>query len=237
MVTLASLFNGFLSIVAASRGNFRLAALLIIFGMVFDFLDGRLARFLHTDSEMGKELDSFADLVTFGVAPAFLVYSGSLHQFPVSGLIVSGLIPVSVALRLARFNTKSTPKNVFIGLPSTIGGGFIAFIYGFFNVIPSKIMLVFTIVVAVFMVSSFPYYKMPKLPRYSIKNIKFTSIIILGSFLLLKFNRFALLSIGIIYILSGFLIFTFRLFRQIPELRRGLDDLEDYESEEEKEIH
>ncbi|MFP3471469.1 CDP-alcohol phosphatidyltransferase family protein, partial [Micrococcus sp. SIMBA_144] len=90
-------------------GQFKNAAVLIIIGMMLDSMDGRLARMLHADSVLGKELDSLADIVTFGVAPSFLVYYTYFFQFGLLGFIVAGLFPLFGAYRLARFNT-SPPK-------------------------------------------------------------------------------------------------------------------------------
>ena len=81
MLTLGNLYCGFLSIGFAANGHFKNAAILIIIGVMLDSMDGRLARMLKADSTLGKELDSLADIVTFGVAPAFLIYYTYFNQF------------------------------------------------------------------------------------------------------------------------------------------------------------
>lgn len=102
MLTLGNLYCGFLSIGFAANSQFKNAAILIIIGMMLDSMDGRLARILKADSPLGKELDSLADIVTFGVAPSFLIHYTYFYQFGLLGFIVAGLFPLFGAFRLAR---------------------------------------------------------------------------------------------------------------------------------------
>src|SRR5574342_31866 len=128
MFTLGNLYCGFLSIGFAANGQFNNAAILILIGMMLDSMDGRLARMLKADSQLGKELDSLADIVTFGVAPSFLVYYTYFHNFGILGTLVAGLFPLFGAYRLARFNisTDKSSLNYFIGVPITAAGGIMA---------------------------------------------------------------------------------------------------------------
>lgn len=129
LITLSSIFCGFDAIRLSATGqgeeDFYRAALLIVFAMVFDMLDGRVARLTKTQSAFGLQIDSLADVVSFGVAPGILVYEWSLHHFGVGGLIASFLFVAAGAVRLARFNVLSMgesgqptkPSKYVVGLP------------------------------------------------------------------------------------------------------------------------
>ncbi len=119
-----NLIFGFLSITSAIKGNFETAALFIIVGTLADAFDGKIARKVNAVSEMGKEFDSLADLVTFGVASSILIYLYALTEMEF-GIFVPILTLVCVALRLARFNVSSAPE-YFEGLPSPAFGFFAA---------------------------------------------------------------------------------------------------------------
>ncbi len=118
IITLLNLVCGFLSLYFASLGLFFHASILILCGVFFDFMDGKFARWLKIKSDLGKNLDSLSDLVSFGVAPAFLLilfFNGSLFL-----IISSILLVVAGAYRLARFNVIN--QKGFIGMPITVNG-------------------------------------------------------------------------------------------------------------------
>jgi CDP-diacylglycerol--serine O-phosphatidyltransferase len=132
MITLSSIFCGFdsIRISAGATGNgdeedFYRASLLLVYALFFDMLDGRVARATKTQSAFGLQIDSLADVVSFGVAPAILVYNWSLHQRPTLGIIVSFMFVAAGAVRLARFNVlsmgesgkPSKPGKYIVGLP------------------------------------------------------------------------------------------------------------------------
>src|SRR5271166_6396611 len=129
IITLSSIFCGFdsirLSASATADDDFYRASLLLVFALFFDMLDGRVARLTKTQSAFGLQIDSLADVVSFGVAPALLVYKWSLYQRPMAGLIVGFLFAGSGAVRLARFNVLSMgergkptkPGKYIVGLP------------------------------------------------------------------------------------------------------------------------
>ncbi|WP_437637810.1 CDP-diacylglycerol--serine O-phosphatidyltransferase [Sorangium sp. So ce854] len=129
LITLSSIFCGFDSIrrsaTAQSEDDFYRAALLIVFAMFFDTLDGRVARMTKTQSAFGLQIDSLADIVSFGVAPSILVYQWTLHRFDLAGLLVSFFFTACGAVRLARFNVLSMgeagkptkPSKYIVGLP------------------------------------------------------------------------------------------------------------------------
>jgi CDP-diacylglycerol--serine O-phosphatidyltransferase len=135
LFTLTSMFLGLLSLVSSLEGDFRLAAMAIIFGVLFDSIDGRVARLTRTQSLFGIQIDSLADVVSFGAAPAVLVYQallkGKLAWGPVDiGLLAAFLYLAAGAIRLARFNVvaerKPGPTKAFVGLPIPGGAGCLA---------------------------------------------------------------------------------------------------------------
>jgi CDP-diacylglycerol--serine O-phosphatidyltransferase len=160
-VTLGNLTCGFLSIVSASAGNFKGAAWLIFLSMVFDIMDGRVARLTKTTSRFGEELDSLADLVSFGAAPAFLFYGFFLKaEFGRVGLVLSCIFVLCGALRLARFNVTEGSDN-FQGLPIPGGAALLAstVIHGhvFQPWAGTRIFPVILALSAVLMISNFEY--------------------------------------------------------------------------------
>lgn len=120
LFTTASLFAAFYSIVASMKGQFDIAVISIFIGMIADGLDGRIARMTNTQTAFGAEYDSLSDMVTFGVAPALLLYSWGLNQLGKIGWLVAFIYTAAVALRLARFNTQleTADKRYFQGLSS-----------------------------------------------------------------------------------------------------------------------
>ncbi|WP_078556635.1 CDP-diacylglycerol--serine O-phosphatidyltransferase [Bacillus alkalicellulosilyticus] len=170
MFTLGNLYCGFLSIGFAADGQYKNAAILILIGMMLDSMDGRLARMLNADSELGKELDSLADIVTFGVAPSFLVYYTYFFQFGLLGFAVAGLFPLFGAYRLARFNISTTKasSNYFTGVPITAAGGILALLTLFGGYFPEIITTVIFTALCFLMVSKLkiPSLKEVPLPKY-----------------------------------------------------------------------
>ena len=120
LVTAASLFAGFYSMVATLNGNYSTAAVWIFISAVCDGLDGKVARMTGTTSKFGVEFDSLADLVAFGVTPAFLMYAWALRPFGRLGWVAAFLFLVCAALRLARFNVQvdTVESKRFVGLPT-----------------------------------------------------------------------------------------------------------------------
>jgi CDP-diacylglycerol--serine O-phosphatidyltransferase len=117
--TLMNLFSGFLALIQAAEGRFENAAWLIVLAAFFDLLDGMMARLTNGSSLFGVELDSLSDIVSFGVAPSFIVYLYALQDFGTVGLVVSALPAICGAVRLARFNVNfvGVDKKDFEGLP------------------------------------------------------------------------------------------------------------------------
>jgi CDP-diacylglycerol---serine O-phosphatidyltransferase len=120
-ITLLNLASGFAAIIYIFNDQFITAAWLVLLAMVFDFTDGFAAKLLKAYSDMGKELDSLADVVSFGVVPGLFIYrlaSGAFNLPPLVIVVISVLVPMAAALRLAKFNTDADQKETFKGLPT-----------------------------------------------------------------------------------------------------------------------
>lgn len=126
--TTANLFAGFYAVVQAMNGQFEVAAIAIFLAMVFDGMDGRVARLTNTQSAFGEQYDSMADIISFGVAPAFVMYVWALQDLGRWGWLAAFIYVVGAALRLARFNTNiaTVDKRFFQGLPSPAAAALIA---------------------------------------------------------------------------------------------------------------
>jgi CDP-diacylglycerol--serine O-phosphatidyltransferase len=120
LFTTGALFAGFYAVIAAMRGDFESAPIAIFFALVFDGLDGRIARLTNTSSKFGAEYDSLSDMVSFGVAPALVMFSWALGDLGKLGWSAAFIYVACAALRLARFNTQieTADKNYFTGLAS-----------------------------------------------------------------------------------------------------------------------
>jgi len=120
-ITFSNITMGLSAIICASSGNYTLAGILILIGTVLDRLDGHVARKYDIASEMGKQLDSLADVITFGLAPALTIFMLSFSDTAVLGYLMTIIFVVCGAYRLARFNIMSY-DNAFVGLPITMAG-------------------------------------------------------------------------------------------------------------------
>jgi len=173
LLTTAALFAGFYAIVAAMKGKFEPAAIAIFVAMVLDGLDGRVARMTNTQSAFGAEYDSLSDMISFGLAPALVMYIWSLSslvdygwQWGKLGWLGAFIYVAAAALRLARFNTKVgiADKRYFQGLPSPAAAAVvIGMIWALFDqqikgADVAPIALVLTVVTGLLMVSNISYY-------------------------------------------------------------------------------
>ncbi len=166
LLTIIGLFAGFFSIVAGMKGYFNIAAQAIFIAMIMDALDGRVARLTNTQSAFGMELDSLSDAVSFGVAPALVMYSWSLTTLGKIGWLASFIFAAAGVLRLARFNTQagSADKRYFQGLPIPAAAGIVASIVWMWYdyTTQAKVfviaMFVITILAGVLMVSNIRFH-------------------------------------------------------------------------------
>jgi len=164
LMTTGNLFFGFYSIILSLKGNFEYAAYAIVAAAIFDLLDGRLARLTRSTSKFGAEYDSLCDLVSFGMAPAFMMYLWALAPLGRIGWIASFLFLTCGALRLARFNVQANviEKAYFQGLPIPMAAGIVASSILAFSDLGwesrgSKLLLLMTILLAGVMISNFRY--------------------------------------------------------------------------------
>lgn len=166
LFTTAALFAGFYAIVQAMNENFEYSAIAVFIAMVLDGLDGRVARMTGTQSEFGAEYDSLSDMVSFGVAPALIVYEWALKEMDQWGWIIAFIYCACAALRLARFNTNIAviDKRFFQGLPSPAAAALIAGLVWVtinFQIQGSDVKWLasfVTLFAALTMVSNIPYY-------------------------------------------------------------------------------
>jgi len=167
LFTTASLFSGFYAIVQAMNGAFETAAIAIFVAMVLDGLDGRIARLTHTQSEFGAQYDSLSDMVSFGAAPALVMYVWALKDLGKLGWIAAFVYCAGAALRLARFNTNIDviDKRYFQGLPSPMAAALLAGLVWIFDDLGidrelwlSIIAWVFTMFAGITMVTNVPFY-------------------------------------------------------------------------------
>ncbi len=174
LFTTAALFAGFYAVTSALNHHFEWAAISIFIAMILDGLDGRVARLTHTESAFGGEYDSMADMMSFGAAPALLVYIWSLSNLGKIGWVVAFVHTAGAALRLARFNTQvdTADKRYFQGLPSpaaaAILAGFVWFTesHGFAGTETARwVTLALSLMTGLLMVSNFRYH--------SFKNVDF----------------------------------------------------------------
>lgn len=126
LFTVAALFAGFYAIIASMKGRYEYAAIAILVAVILDGLDGRIARLLHAQSEFGAQLDSLSDMVSFGIAPALVMYTWSLAVMGKPGWLAAFIYAVCTALRLARYNTQANNKRYFHGLSTTAAAAFVA---------------------------------------------------------------------------------------------------------------
>ena len=163
ILTLASMFSGFYAIIASMQGHFDHAALAIFIAMIFDGLDGRIARLTNTETEFGAQLDSIADMVSFGLAPAVLMYAFSLMHWGDIGWLIAFLYAACTGLRLAKFNIAPPDKSYFYGLATPAAAAVVAsFIWvsveyhlSYFWI--HDVILVIAIMLPLLKVSSIPY--------------------------------------------------------------------------------
>lgn len=207
MVTSGNLLCGMFALMLTFHGRFIPAAWMIFFAVIFDGLDGKVARSLGGGSQFGLEFDSLADLVSFGVAPGMMIYVAALKGFGgIVGAMVACFFALCVALRLARFNVVHVP-GPFQGLPSPAGGLFVAsFILARVPRDPWLMSLVL-LGSGLLMVSSIPYANLKKLTRKSANPGKCFLLLGFMTLCFVLLRGAAPLALFSVYIASGLLRF------------------------------
>ncbi|MCU0343960.1 MAG: CDP-diacylglycerol--serine O-phosphatidyltransferase [Ignavibacterium sp.] len=211
-----NMFSGFFSIISASQGNFIYAGWLIIIAAIFDTLDGFMARLTKSSSELGVELDSLSDVISFGAAPSFLLYTTYFNQFETSGVIISSLPMIAGGFRLARFNVQLVgfDKTYFTGLPIPSSAlTIVCFILSFYNDGYPEELKIFIIpmvlVVSFLMVSKVKY---DTLPKFSLSEIKKNPLLYIAY--LIALIVLILFTVKGLFFIFVFMI-VFGIFRQI----------------------
>ena len=210
MLTLIGVCIGLSSIKFALDAKFELAIIAIIFAGLIDGLDGRIARLIKGTSKVGKELDSLTDVISFGVAPSFIMYFWSLNNLGKFGWLLCLIYVVCVALRLARFNVNSNEEpswkdNFFEGVPSPAGGILVLMPlilslseFNFFTINYNILVPVFFISVSFLLISKLPTYSLKKIiiPRSMTVFLLFGIVLFFGLLLIYPFK---------VIFLSGFI--------------------------------
>ena len=211
LFTSLNLFCGFYSLIMSIGGNFEAAAVTILVAVIFDSLDGKIARATNTTSQFGVEYDSLADLVSFGLAPSMMVYLWTLQGFGKTGWLAAFLYTICGALRLARFNTMTgvISSEFFQGLPIPAGAGMCASTvlfcqkYGFDFAYKSMVILVMLYVLGFLMVSSIKYNSFKKAELFTRIRFSVLVIIILIFVFVVERMHAAFFAISLCYVMSG----------------------------------
>ena len=213
ILTLIGVCIGLTSIKFAFDGKFELSIIAVIVAGIIDGLDGRIARLIQGTSKVGKELDSLTDVISFGVAPAFIMYFWSMSEIGRLGWLISLIYVVCVALRLARFNVNSEAEpswrdNFFEGIPSPAGGILVLMplIYSFSEIQFFKpnyqiVVPALFILIAILLISKVPTYSLKKIvvPRSTTIFLLFVVVLFFGLLLIYTFNT--LIISGILYLI------------------------------------
>jgi len=209
MLTLIGVCIGLTSIRFALDGRFEFAIIAIIFAALIDGLDGRIARLIKGTSKVGKELDSLTDMISFGVAPAFIMYFWKLNSLGRFGWLLCLVFVICVALRLARFNVNSNQEpswrdNFFEGVPSPAGGILVLTPliislsgFNFIKLNYDLIVPIFFVVTSFLLISKFPSYSFKKIviPRRTTIFLLFGIVLFFGLLLIYTFNVIAISTI------------------------------------------
>jgi len=158
VITSVNLLAGMAALIYTLQDNYHLGAAMVLLAAVLDGLDGRVARKMGTSSEFGKQLDSLADLVSFGVAPAILVFAWQLADLGMLGIIATMAFVLCGALRLARFNVLNI-SDYFVGIPITIAGSLVALLVFWASSLPGAVSAFIVGLLAVMMVSRLKFPK------------------------------------------------------------------------------
>ena len=201
-ISLGNLVAGFLSLLFTINGKWTPAAFTIILSMLLDGIDGLIARKLKVQGEFGREIDSLSDLVSFGVAPAALIYSSHFSQKEIIGLIAVVPYIICSALRLAKFNLQP-PKSYFVGLPITIAGSFLASLVICNFKFPPFLLSIIIISLSYLMISPIHYPKIEYMISHILHYYKLFLILLISIFVLFINPKKLIFLPLFVYILYG----------------------------------
>ena len=244
MLTLIGVCIGLTSIRFALDGRYEFAIIAVIFAAVIDGLDGRIARLIKGTSKVGKELDSLTDMISFGVAPAFIMYFWKLNTLGRFGWLVCLIYVICVALRLARFNVNSNQDpswkdNFFEGVPSPAGGILVLTPliismtnFDYFKLNYEIIVPIFFITTSLLLISKFPSYSFKKIviQRKTTIFLLFGIVLFFGLLLIYPFN---VMSISALIYLSMLPIsfFHYQKLKKKNDDKNNIDEDDDLEDE------
>lgn len=229
MITLSAMFCGFYAMVQSIAGDFYHAGLAILFAMVLDSLDGRVARLTHTSSPFGAELDSLADMVSFGAAPAMIAFNWGLHHVGRIGWLVAFVYCACAGLRLARFNVmlNVSDKKYFQGLPSpsaaalVVGYVYLCTEYQLNSKFMTIIGLLITLVAGLSMVSNVKFYSFKEFHFHQTAPFRALLAFLAVLVLFFYFSEEVLYGFFVIYALVSYLCWILRIGYRKPSLDNG----------------
>ncbi|HAP36436.1 MAG TPA: CDP-diacylglycerol--serine O-phosphatidyltransferase [Bacteroidetes bacterium] len=239
LFTVLNMFCGFLSIVQVSEGKFIEAGYFILLAGVFDSLDGVMARLTQSTSRFGVEIDSLSDVVSFGAAPAFLVYKLHLFQLGTVGLIISSLLVILGGIRLARFNVQLVgfDKEYFRGLPIPSSAIAIVFYVLTFSIDGNKfegfsgtVLPYIVIALSLLMVSTIKYDTLPKLSKKEIAKhpIRFSSYFFAVLIVVFTKGEWAFYVFSV-FIVFGILRHMIGLVKHEEKIETEIEDVPSYD--------
>lgn len=208
--TTAALFSGFFSIISAIKGNFEMAGMAIIFAQLMDGFDGRVARMTNTTSAFGVEYDSLSDMISFGLAPAIVMFIWGLEPLGKVGWVAAFVFTACAALRLARFNTQvgKQDKRYFVGLASPPAAAILAtIVWCWYDVVPpyevSILLAVLTLCAGLLMVSNIRYSSFKSIDLRGRVPFVVLFCVVLGFVVVILNPSTVLLAMAATYCLSG----------------------------------
>jgi len=241
ILTLVGVCIGLSSIKFAFDGKFELSIIAVIVAGIIDGLDGRIARLIKGTSKVGKELDSLTDVISFGVAPAFIMYFWSLSEIGRLGWLISLIYVICVALRLARFNVNSEVEsswkdNFFEGIPSPAGGILVLMplIYSYseiqlFNPNYKTIVPILFISISILLISKIPTYSLKKIvvPRTMTIFLLFGIVLFFGLLLIYTFNVMVISGLAYICLIPISFMHYIKLNKKLDVTKTENDHHED----------
>jgi CDP-diacylglycerol--serine O-phosphatidyltransferase len=236
LFTVGNIFCGYYAIIKTMHGNFDHAAQAIGVAMILDTLDGRIARLTNSTSGFGLQLDSLADVISFGIAPSILAFFWGLQSVDYRvGWTAAFTFTICGAMRLARFNLQAGGLKHFVGLPIPAGGGAIAAIVHFFgppgtSMFPSSMMVATVFLLAFLMISTFKYSSLKYLTLGRRSHFTILGIALLVA-LIYNYSDWSLLLFAVAYCLSGpvmRLVTLMRRKKRLPEEIHLQDPVEDH---------
>jgi CDP-diacylglycerol--serine O-phosphatidyltransferase len=230
LFTCGNMAFGLLSVMSSINGQFIRAAWFLVFALGCDILDGRIARMTHSTSDFGLELDSLSDLISFGVAPAIMIYQLVLKTMGKAGIAIAVLFVLCSALRLARFNVmaqRDVPVKNFMGLPTPASAGvLISFVLSYELVGPEgialnarsieplmkqmplffKAMPIVMVVLSFLMVSNVPYYSFKHMKFSRRGTVRLLVLMVVLVLLIVVYPQNVIFIIFTVYAISGFIM-------------------------------